>query len=133
MLIISVVTCALLILTFTTWWTHRFADAHYKYATNCYAKMAAAHQLPGIPAKFGSFEATEVSRHYYKFAEEHGSQLGMARDAVHRKLTHDIGVDAAYYARLAATGDRRAIAASFNDLDRCLNGDGSPRGELVRT
>jgi hypothetical protein len=32
---------------------------------------------------------------------------------------------------LAAKNDRQGLAASFADLDRCLKGEGAPRGELL--
>jgi hypothetical protein len=120
-----------LLATYVTWWNHRFLEGHYAYATDCYSRMAASHLLPGRPAKFGSYEASKAARGHVAFAEIHGVQLGMRIADIDRKLDEGRLAYSGYFERLAHDKAQREIAASFSSLDRCLNGDGSPRGELL--
>ncbi|MEO7177889.1 MAG: hypothetical protein ABIW83_03515 [Allosphingosinicella sp.] len=131
MLLIGTLTVFALLAIYVTWWTNRFLEGHYSYARDCYSRMAASHLLPGRPDRFGSYRAAEKSRHYVWSAEEHGGQLGMRRDAIDRRLDQGRTAYANYFTRLANQNARQEIAASFGGLDRCLNGDGSPRGEIL--
>jgi len=131
MLLVGTVSLCALIVGYGTWWTHRFAQGHYAYATDCYGKMAASHLLPGRPGRFGSYDAAEAATGYVRSAEIHGAQLGMRVDDIDRKLTEGRSAWSVYFTRLAAGNARPRIAASFRDLDRCLNGDGIPRGEIL--
>jgi hypothetical protein len=131
MLLIGTFGLSLLLIIYTTWWGHRFAEGHYTYASGCYAKLAAAHHLPGRPERFGSFEAADSASGYVRSAEIHGSLLGMRTDVIDKKLDQARIAYSNYYASLAARNSRQRIAAAFDDLDRCLNGDGAPRGELL--
>jgi len=131
MLLIGTLTLFALLAVYVTWWSHRFLEGHYTYATDCYSKMAASHLLPGRPARFGSYEASMVAKGHVAFAESHGAQLGMRIEDIDRKLDEGRIAWSARFGRLANEKAQRKIEASFADLDRCLNGDGSPRGELL--
>ena len=122
--------CALL-LVYTNWWTGRFLQGHYAYSTDCYSRMAASHLLPGRPSRFGSYDAAESARGYVRSAHIHGGQLGMGAAEVDRKLVERASAYSAYFAGLARRNDRAGIAASFQGLDRCLQGEGNPKGELL--
>jgi hypothetical protein len=122
--------CALL-LAYTTWWTDSFLRGHYAYATDCYSKMAASHLLPDRPARFGSYQAAESARGYVRSAQIHGGQLGMRSEQVDRRLIEGRTAYSNYFAGLASRNERSKIAASLQGLDRCLEGDGNPRGELL--
>jgi hypothetical protein len=130
-LLIATLSLFALLACYITWWNHRFLEGQYAYATDCYSKMAASHLLPGRPAKFGSYEASQVARGHVAFAEIHGAQLGMRVEDVDRKLDEGRLAYSGYFTRLAHNKARPEIAASLGGLDRCLNGDGSPRGELL--
>ncbi len=131
MLLIGTLAVFALLAVYVTWWTNRFLEGHYTYASDCYSKMAASHLLPGRPARFGSYDASETVGGYVRSAEIHGAQLGMRVDVIDRKLDQGRLAYSSYYAKLASRNDRRKIAATFNGLDRCLDGDGSPKGELL--
>ena len=130
-LLIGTLVLFALLAVYVTWWNNRFLEGHYAYAADCYSKMAASHLLPGRPEKFGSYEASKVARGYVAFAEIHGAQLGMPVEANDRKLHEGRMAYSGHFTRLANEKAHQNIAASFGDLDRCLNGDGSPRGELL--
>lgn len=130
-LLLGTLTLFALLATYVTWWNHRFLEGHYAYATDCYSKMAASHLLPGRPGKFGSYEASKVAKGHVAFAEIHGVQLGMPLTEIDRKLDEGRIAYSGYFTRLANANAQQGIAASLGDLDRCLNGDGSPRGELL--
>jgi hypothetical protein len=122
--------CALL-LVYTGWWTDRFLHGHYAYATDCYSKLAASHLLPGRPARFGAYGASESARGYVRSAQIHGAQLGIDPGEIDRKLIEGRAAYSGYFAGLASRNERGKIAASFQALDRCLKSDGNPRGELL--
>ena len=130
MLLIGALSLCGLVAIYTTWWTNRFLEGHYAYASDCYSKLAASHMLPGRPARFGSYEAAESARWYVRSAEIHGAQLGMALDSIDRKLEKGRLAYSDYFTKLASGDERGKIAASFRGLDRCLKDEGSPRGEL---
>jgi hypothetical protein len=130
-LLIGTFGLSLLLTLYTTWWTHRFKEGHYTYAMDCYAKMAASHHLPARPERFGSFKAAEAASGFVWSAELHGGQLGMRKDVIDKKLDQARIAYSNYYTSLAAKNSRERIAASFKDLDRCLKGEGTPRGELL--
>jgi hypothetical protein len=130
-LLIGVFGLATLITIYTTWWAGQFNRGEYSYSTDCYAKLAASHHLPARPVRFGSWKAADAASGYVELAEIHGAKLGLGRDAIDRKLTQAMTARAAYYTDLAAKNARPKIAASFNDLDRCLKGEGHPKGEIL--
>lgn len=117
---------------YVTWWNQRFLEGHYTYAADCYSRMSASHLVPGRPAKFGSYEASKMTRWYVKSAGIHGAQLGMRAEVIDRNLERGRGAYSAYFTRLASGNEPGKVAASLDGLDRCLNGDGSPKGELLR-
>lgn len=123
--------CAL-VMVYAGWWTNRFLEGHYAYATDCYSRMAASHHLPERPARFGSYRAAEQASGYVRSAEIHGVQLGMSADVIDRRLEQGREAYSAYFAKLASASERASIAASFHGLDRCLKGEGMPKGELVK-
>jgi hypothetical protein len=131
MLLIGTFGLSLLLASYATWWNNQFLEGHYAYASGCYARMAASHHLPARPERFGSMEAADAASNYVWSAELHGGQLGMRRDVIDKKLDQARIAYSNYYSGLAATNARQKIAASFRDLDRCLNGKGRPRGELL--
>ncbi|MEA3009765.1 MAG: hypothetical protein QOJ91_1457 [Sphingomonadales bacterium] len=131
MLLIGTLTLFALLSVYVTWWTNRFLEAHYSYDSDCYSRMAASHLLPGRPARFGSYGAAERSRWYADSAERHGVELGMRVDEIDGKLAEGRTAYSEDFARLARSRDQRKIAASFESLDRCMKGDGNPRGELL--
>jgi hypothetical protein len=120
-----------LLATYVTWWNHRFLEGQYAYSSDCYSKMAASHLLPGRPSRFGSYEASKAAQGHVAFAEIHGFQLGMRVEDVDRKLDEGRLAYSRYFGRLAQGRAGAKIAQSFGELDRCLNRDGSPRGELL--
>lgn len=123
---------AVLIAIYTTWWTRQFAEGQYTYSADCYAKMAASHRLAGRPARFGSYGAAQAAGGHLKFAKIHGSQLGLRQEVIDRELDRARIAYSGYYNGLDANRSGRKIAAAFADLDRCLKGEGAPRGELLR-
>jgi hypothetical protein len=131
MLSIGIFGFAAMIAIYTTWWGQRFAEGQYTYSTDCYARMAASHHLPGRPVRFGSYNAAQAATGHLRFAEIHGSQLGISKEVIERKLDQARIGYSEYYGGLAAKGSRQGIAASVADLDRCLKGEGAPRGELL--
>jgi hypothetical protein len=130
-LMIGTLVLALLVGSYVSWWTHRFAEGQYTYASDCYGRMAAAHLLPGRPARFDRYDAARAAAGHVRFAEIHGAQLGIPAAAVDKKLDEGRLAYSRHFARLASENARSGIAASFRSLDRCLNGDGSPRGEIL--
>jgi hypothetical protein len=130
-LLIGTVIVVAVLMLFASWWSHKFAAGHYAYAMSCYPKVAAAGFLPGAPSRFRSYEAAEGVRQLRGVAEEHGAALGIAQAEVDRTLE---ALRVAYVARnrrLAASNDRRAIAAAVANVDRCLRGEGAPRGDIL--
>lgn len=130
MLLIGIFGLAALFTLYTTWFSRRFAEHWYAYSSGCYAKVAAAHALPNA-GRFRTYDAAEQTRGDFNFAEIHGAKLGIPVAAIDRKLERDRLGYAAYYASIAARNDRRAIAASFADLDRCMKRIGAPRGDFI--
>lgn len=131
MLFIVIFGFAAIIAAYATWWGNRFNEGQYSYATDCYARMAASHHLPGRPVRFGSYRAAQAAEGHLSFAEIHGLKLGEEKDVVDRKLEQARIAYSRYYTGLAAEGSGQKIAASIAGLDRCLKGEGSPRGELL--
>lgn len=129
--LIAAIVVVALFTTYTSWWRHKFAKGEYEYSKSCYAKIMAARHLPALPGKFGSFEAATAARGYYKFAQIHGLQLEMRKDDIDDKLNQARIGYSDYYTALATKNAPQKIAASFKDLERCLKGDGAPRGELL--
>jgi hypothetical protein len=125
-LLIGTVIGVALLLLFTTWWTHKFAVSHYARATSCYSTLAAAGYLPGAPARFRSYDAAEDVGQLQEDAERHGAALGIPRAEVDARLERSRRATIARNSGLTAADDRQAIA----DADRCLTGEGRPRGEL---
>jgi hypothetical protein len=130
MLAIGIFGFAAMIAIYAGWWGQRFNQGQYSYSSDCYARMAASHHLPGRPARFGSYNAARAAEGHLEFAEIHGSKLGLRHEIIDRKLNQAQRAYSAYYAGLAARGPRQKIAA-LDDLDRCLKGEGAPRGELL--
>lgn len=131
LLLIGVLSLSGLVAVYATWWTNRFLEGHYAYASDCYSKLAASHVLPGRPARFGSYQAAEAARWYVSSAEIHGARLGMGIDVIDRSLDQGRVAYSDYFTKLASGDERGKIAASFDGLDRCLKDEGSPRGELL--
>jgi hypothetical protein len=132
MLMIATFGGSALLIAFGTWWQHRFLEGHYERSADCYGKLTAAKQLPGLPARFRSFDAADAVDQLRWSAQVHGSQLGLREADIDHKLEQERFAYAASYARLAATNAPRALPAAFDDLDRCLNGEGRHHGELLR-
>lgn len=133
MLAIGVVGCSALLTLYGAWFARTSAQRWYAYSTACYSRLAAAHELP-LPMRakrLGSYDAAESMSGYLNSAELHGVKLGIPLATIDGKLGRDRLATAARYARITAAGDGTAIAASFADLDRCLNHVGAPRGELL--
>lgn len=132
MLFIGIFGSAAMIAIYATWWSNQFNQGQYAYSADCYARMAASHHLPGRPKRFGSYDAAQMVSGHAKFAEIHGAQLGMRKEAIDRKLDRARLAYSEYYTGLAAKGSGPGIAASFGDLDRCLKDEGGPSGDLFR-
>ncbi len=131
MLFIGIFGFAAMIAIYTTWWGHRFKEGWYTYSTDCHARMAASHHLPGRPVRFGSYGAAQAAAGHLRSAEIHGAQLGLRKEIIDRKVDQARIAYSRYYTVVAARNSRQAVAASFDGLDRCLRGEGSPRGELL--
>jgi hypothetical protein len=132
MLMVVIFGGSALLVLFGTRWHHRFIQGHYDRGVSCYGKLAAAKLLPGLPGKFRSFEAGEAARELREKAEDHGVQLGLSVEEIDRRLQQSTVATSASYTRLAAANSRPALAAAFNDLDRCVKGDSTPDGERPR-
>lgn len=133
MLMIVIFGGSALLIVVGTRWQHRFLQGQYDRATVCYGKLAAAKALPGLPGKFRSFDTGETVRELHDWAEDHGAQLGLPQDEIDHRLDQSRIAYSVSYTRLAATNPRPALAAAFNDLDRCVNGDVQRHhGELLR-
>jgi hypothetical protein len=131
-LLIGAFGCVALVVGTGLWWAHRFAEHGYASATGCYPKLAAARQLGPVAARFGSYRGTEIVEGLRRFAEIHGSNLGIDKAVVERRLADDTAAYARRYAALAATHDQAAIAAAVARMDECVLGKGAPRGEILR-
>lgn len=131
MLFIGIFGFAAMIAIYTTWWGNRFKEGWYAYSTDCYARMAASHHLPGRPARFGSYNAAQAVTGHFRSAEIHGTQLGLRKEVIDRELDRARIAYSRHYSGLAEKNSRQGIAVSFEDLDRCLKSEGSPRGELL--
>jgi hypothetical protein len=130
-LLIGTAAAVAMLMLYTSWWSHKFNMGHYAQASGCYPKLAAASSLPALPARFRSYEASEDVMQLRQFAEEHGARLGMQPAEVDRRLE---GHRLAYlkrYGALARSHDRHGMAAAFAELDRCLHGQGAPRGDIL--
>jgi hypothetical protein len=93
--------------------------------------MSVSHLLPGRPAKFGGATAAQITSHYRSFAWIHGAQLGLSAAVIEDALEKSKAAQAARFSGLAAAPTQAGVAAAIGDLGRCLNGDGSPKGELL--
>ena len=130
MLSIGIFGFAAMIALYASWWAHQFNEGQYSYSTDCYARMAASHHLPDRPVRFGSYNAAQAVGWHFRFAEIHGSKLGLRQEVIDRKLNQARIAYSEYYAGLVARGSRQKTAA-LDDLDRCLTEEGAPRGELL--
>ncbi|MEA3004542.1 MAG: hypothetical protein QOH81_3330 [Sphingomonadales bacterium] len=133
MLMIGVFGSSALLTIYGMWFSHTNAERWYAYSTGCYAKLAAAHQLPLLmrAKNFGAYDAAMITSNYFDSAEIHGLKLGIRLEVIKKKLNYDGLSYSGYYGRITAKNDRRAIAASFADLHRCLKHVGAPRGEFL--
>jgi hypothetical protein len=129
-LLIGTVTIVAALMLFTHWWLHKFAARHYARATSCYPRLAAAGYLPDAPARFRSYDAAEDVGQLREDAEEHGAALGIARAEIDARLERSRRAYVARNRGLAPPDDRRTIAAALADADRCLTGEGRPRGDI---
>jgi hypothetical protein len=129
-LLIGTIAFCALIVGFTSWWGHRFAQRYYADSSDCYAKMMSARALPSRPARFGSYSAQNSVTWYYRFARFYGLKLGIPAETIEAKLEQ---ARIAYTVRYSALGpkDGQAVKAALDALDQCLNGDGPPHGELL--
>jgi hypothetical protein len=131
-LIIGTVLICALVFGFGHWWSRRFAEGQYVYSTDCYAKLSASYLLPARPAKFGASGAAQTTSHYANFARMHGAQLGMSGDVIDAALEKGKAAQAERYSKIAAGQTSAGAPAAIKELARCLNGDDSPKGELLR-
>jgi hypothetical protein len=129
-LLIGTIAAVAVLLLFTSWWSHKFAAGHYAYAMSCYPRLAAAGSLPGGSARFGGYDAEEAVREMRRGAEEQGAALGIPQADTDRTLERTRLAAIARARLLGERHDRRTIAAAIEDADRCLKGQGAPRGEL---
>jgi len=130
-LLAATVAVAAFVMLYTNWWSHRFLAGHYAFATGCYPKVAAARYLPGVPARLGSYQASETVGGFRRWAEVHGGQLGLDEHAIDRALDRSRAAYARRYAAIAAADDRQGIAAALDGVARCFRGEGKPRGEIL--
>lgn len=130
-LLAGTVAVAALLVLYTSWWSHTFLSGHYAYATGCYPRMAAARYLPGVPARLGSYGASEAVGNFRRSAEIHGGKLGLDEAAIDRGLDRSRAVLARRYSAIAAADDRAGIAAALDGVEQCFRGKGRPRGEIL--
>jgi hypothetical protein len=112
------------------WWHYRLAAREYAHSKLCYAELEAADRTPRLNANFAPTYLKHEAGLYLSVAEEHGAILAMRQQALHDDL---IQAAAGYFnsPRSAAGSAQQSDRLLLSDVNRCIDDDWAPHGEIL--
>ena len=104
----------------SSWSFHRGYSRGFQVSTDCYGKLRALNELPGVGRKFDYWSIYQAAGGAEQVAAIAGEELDLEPAFVSKTLADKMRFYSGRYALLARQGDRRKIRDEVAAIERCF-------------
>jgi len=129
--ILIAVAAAALINLYSYWFVHRLARREVAHATECYGRVGASQKLAGINTRFDYWLLETFTADARNIAIEHAKWINMDLHSVQAGLQSSKAKYSAVYYKLSSRNNVQKINQEETEIERCVNDQWAPHGEIL--